>query len=306
MKQAKFNLERRKDKGGNLITTNVPIRLSMFITGSRLEYYTGFRVSNSKNFNTDYSKTGKPFIKSNEPDAGRLNRNLKGMKEKAELFYDNAIALGQIPTCETIRKQLDEYFKGKDSKPDQVLVKDAFTEFLEETKRRKSIRTWKKYNTTLNHLSNVFGIEFRKLTFDQINTAFVEWFRKGMIKGGYKEGSEKKEYLNNTVVKYLRSFREFLNWCKDEKRAYYTGNAKFEELRENEINVIYLTGEEIEKLIKAEMPNERLEQVKDVFLFGYYTGLRYSDIFKLRKQDVLDQEIRFYISKGKNTTWHLV
>jgi integrase len=304
---AKFHLERRKDQSGNPIIKNVPIRLSLHFDGYRLEYYTGIRVQNANNFNLDYWKTRKQFIASQEPQAGRKNQKLKDIKAKAELIYDQAIALGERPTPSYIKQKLDEHFKGATlTKEKKKLVKEAFEEFLIQIKRKNSVNTWKKHNTTYKHLASVFLNEFDKLTFERINTAFVERFRNGLINQGFKQRDEKQEYLNNTVVKYLDSLRYFLNWCKDEQRNYFNGNAKFEDVKENEINVIYLTAEEIAILEKAKMPNELLAKVKDVFLFGCYTGMRFSDLYKLKRSDVLDDSIRFYITKNHETTWHVV
>jgi integrase len=54
------------------------------------------------------------------------------------------------------------------------------------------------------------------------------------------------------------------------------------------------------------MSNNRLDEVKDVFLFGCYTGMRFSDLFKLKKSDVLSDSVRFYITKNHQTIWHFV
>lgn len=297
MKQAKFYIEKRKDKTGNPITENVPIRMSFSFDGKRLEYYTQQRISNTNNFLSDYVKKGKSPVKSNEPQAGRINKSLKDLGAKAELLYDNAIALGNTPTVEYIKSKLDEQFKGRSTTPEQKLVSDAYEEYLKHTKEKKSIATWKKVQTVLNHLKENTPKAFDKLTFDKINPAFVEKFRSYFIKEGY---------VNNTVVKYLQTFRSFLIWAKNDKRLYYTGTTAFDDLQENEINVIFLSAKDIEHLENTKMPTESLERVKDIYLFGVYTGMRYGDIAKLKKKDVEDEDIRFYINKGNETTWHFV
>ena len=304
MRQAKFYLEKRKDKEGNPITENVPIRMSFHFNGNRLEYYTKIRITNAKNFNTNYFKTNKSFVKPNEPDARRLIQRLKEMKGKVEGFYDSAIALEITPTIKYLKEKLDGVYKRQSTEPKQKLVKDAFIEYLAFIKENnRSNSTWQKYNTTFNHLSSVFSKEINTLGFSDINTAFIEKFKRGIIKKGFEKDSAKKEYLNNTVVKYLRSFRGFLNWCKDEKRMYYSGNAKFENMQENEIDIIYLTKEHLDQLRNTPMLDSRLDRVKDVFLFGCYTSMRYQDIKNLKKIDVREADFRFYISKGKHTTW---
>jgi integrase len=306
MENAKFYLESRKDKEGNPITTNVPVRMSFHFGGKRLEYYTGVRISNTKNFSKDYFKIGKSPVKANEPEASRINKRLKDLRSRAEQIHDNLIALGQTPTVELIKEKLDEQFKDKRVSTGEVLVNDAFIEFLDSVKKSKAFNTWKKFNSTYNHFKSVFGKQANKLKFEEIDSSFVEKFKEGIISQGFKEGDERKEYRNNSVVKYLKCFKEFLSWCKNEKREYYSGNAKFEGIKENEIDVIYLTEQEMEQFANTKMPNEALGRVQDVFLFGYYTSLRYSDLKKLKKVNVGGDFIRFYIAKGTHTTWHEV
>src|SRR5882757_5477673 len=127
MKEAKFYLEVRKDKTGKIIKENVPVRLSYFFSGNRLEYYTGIRISNTKN----WINSGNRYVQANEPQAGRINQRLKEMKNYVESLHDTAIALTQTPTIEHLKDKLDQRFKGKSTDPDQVLVKDAFQEYLD-------------------------------------------------------------------------------------------------------------------------------------------------------------------------------
>jgi integrase len=295
MAKLKFHLEKRKDKDGNPLLKDVPIRLSYSFNGKRLLYYTGYRVD-TKYFDNEYWKKGRQPVKPTAPQAGNINANLKIIETTINEAHTHAKALKSVPTVEYFRNILDRGVKGKINEPDKTTLQVAFAEFLEYIKENKAHRTYQKMKTTESHLRDAAGKGYDKVTFDEVNASFIERYRKYLIKEGY---------LNNTVVKYLRSLREFLNWCKDEKRQYYTGSTSFEGLKENEINVIYLTLDEIQHLQQKEMPNQTLENVKDVFLFGCFTGMRYGDIFKLRKSNVLwDKDIiRFYITKGGKTIW---
>ena len=52
--------------------------------------------------------------------------------------------------------------------------------------------------------------------------------------------------------------------------------------------IIFLTRDEVNKLEEWQFKPEQkaLERVRDVFLFCCFTGLRYSDVAKLKKADV--------------------
>ncbi|MGE8536939.1 MAG: site-specific integrase [Chryseobacterium sp.] len=48
----------------------------------------------------------------------------------------------------------------------------------------------------------------------------------------------------------------------------------------------YLTKEEIQRIYEKEFASDRLNQVRDIFLFSCYTGLAYVDVKKLSKSHV--------------------
>ena len=46
----------------------------------------------------------------------------------------------------------------------------------------------------------------------------------------------------------------------------------------------YLTEEELERILKKEFQSQRLEQVRDIFIFSCFTGLAYIDVYNLKKK----------------------
>lgn len=49
----------------------------------------------------------------------------------------------------------------------------------------------------------------------------------------------------------------------------------------------YLTREELTAFLKAKLSSERLEKVRDVFVFSCFTGLVYEDLKKLRAEQLM-------------------
>lgn len=63
-------------------------------------------------------------------------------------------------------------------------------------------------------------------------------------------------------------------------------NPKFKKLVEDVDNV-YLSEEELTKLHQLDLSaNVRLDRVRDLFLIGAYTGLRFSDFSDLRSENI--------------------
>lgn len=57
----------------------------------------------------------------------------------------------------------------------------------------------------------------------------------------------------------------------------------------------YLTSEELAAISKVKLPLSRQRKARDIFLFSCYTGMAYSDINRLRKENILahSREKRF-------------
>ncbi|KAA6310196.1 hypothetical protein EZS27_038460, partial [termite gut metagenome] len=98
-----------------------------------------------------------------------------------------------------------------------------------------------------------------------------------------------KNLRNSTTGKQIDFLKWFLRWSK---RKGYPTNPAFDtfkpKLKTTRKKVIFLTMEELNKLREYPMPARKkyLERVRDVFLFCCFTGLRYSDVFNLRRSDV--------------------
>ena len=69
--------------------------------------------------------------------------------------------------------------------------------------------------------------------------------------------------------------------------AYESFNPKLKSVQKK---VIFLTWEELNKLKDYKIPptKQYLERVRDVFLFCCFSGLRYSDVYNLKRSDIRD------------------
>src|SRR5690606_16174618 len=109
----------------------------------------------------------------------------------------------------------------------------------------------------------------------------------------------KKGLLNSTITKRLRHIKGFL---KSAVRHGIEVNPTYQNYSwvENELDVIALTLEELSRLEQLDLSNnKRLEKVRDVFLFGCYTGLRYSDFSKLKREHIKGNYLKFTSTKTK-------
>jgi integrase len=121
--------------------------------------------------------------------------------------------------------------------------------------------------------------EYQKnLTFEKITPLFFEKFYSFLI--------ESKGMLNNTANKNIQFFKSFLIWANTNG---FTDNTSYQSFKgkteQNE--VIFLSEEELMTLYNMQLENERLERVRDLFVFQCFTGVRYSDIQNIAREDIV-------------------
>ena len=161
---------------------------------------------------------------------------------------------------------------------------EAFDDFVRVCGRQNdwTHSTFEKFAAVKNHLKN-----FRsELSFDFLDeeglTEYVQYLR------------EVREMRNSTIGKQLSFLKWFLRWSFKQgmhsNNVYDTFKPK---LKDTQKKIIFLTWEELNRLREFKIPptKQALERVRDVFLFQCFTGLRYSDVFNLRRSDIKGDHI---------------
>ena len=107
---------------------------------------------------------------------------------------------------------------------------------------------------------------------------------------------------NNSVVKYFKNLKTICNYAIKldliEKNPFnfYSGKIK-------EVEAIFLTENELEQIENKTFKIERLERVKDIFLFSCYTGYAPIDMMKLTKNNIiLDGNKNLWIKAKRQKT----
>ena len=103
--------------------------------------------------------------------------------------------------------------------------------------------------------------------------------------------------LNEKIKKNLEKLREFLNWARLKK---YPVNDDFflykPKLPSSHSDVRYLKVEEVARMMELQVAhNPILEQTRDIFVFQCFVGLRYSDLKKLKKSNIINTPEGYYL-----------
>jgi integrase len=163
------------------------------------------------------------------------------------------------------------------------------------------------YEQFISELPN----ERSKIQYRQTKNALKE-FRSNLnyaditIKFYYKyvEFLEKKKgYAKNNVGKHISRLKAV---CRDAYAKGKTDNRefmakKFKTLSEK-INNIYLNEEELETIFKLDLSDRpMLDNARDLFLIGAWTGLRYSDFSRLKPENIDGEYIEIETKKTGET-----
>ncbi|MBU0489758.1 MAG: site-specific integrase, partial [Bacteroidetes bacterium] len=159
--------------------------------------------------------------------------------------------------------------------------------FLEHNNKAKMLigkdfvlGTVKRYGVTYNHLAAFLkktgqGEDF---LLSDVNHKFITDFDFYL--------RTERNCAHNTIVGNFKVFKKVIKnarangWMKNDPFANFKMTAK-------KVDRGYLTEDELAKIQSKKFQFERLEYVKDVFLFGCYTGLAYIDLKELKPENVI-------------------
>ena len=119
----------------------------------------------------------------------------------------------------------------------------------------------------------------RKIDFDDINLEFYDDFVAYLSERAYKR---------NNIGKQIRALKTFLNEAMERG---LTKNVAHKSRRftapSEQVSNIYLSITELDELFAFDLTSQpRLENVRDLFVFGCYTGLRFSDFTRVKSQNI--------------------
>lgn len=214
------------------------------------------------------------------------NKILDDYENKVKNIFRYILLNNIKPSKKLIKEKLEENSNINLS----INFNEGFEEFLIKNKNDKAERTITAYTTVYNYLQDYQKYSNTKLYFETITYDFYENLRDYSF--------EIKKISSNYFAKIITIIKTYMNWALD--RDYHSNQVykKFK-ASENEIEVIYLTMEELLKLYNFEFDSLRLNHVKDTYCFGCFTGLRFSDIKQLKSSNIFEDHIKINIKKTK-------
>lgn len=228
-------------------------------------------------------------------DATEINRTIEEYKSMInEVFARYELLEKRMPTPQEIKDLFNDMI-GRPSLMDEsgkLDFSNVFNLFInqEGKKNQWTLSTYKKFKTIKRHfVSFAPKLYLNELT-EQRMQEFIYFLQD-------------KDFRNTTISKYISYIRWFLRWSY--LNGYYNGNLheafkpKFKGVSTASKEIIYLSQQELRQLQNFPLDEKHayLEKVRDVFLFQCFTGLRYSDVAKLRRSDIKGDVIHVVTQK---------
>lgn len=277
MASSTFILKDRKAKGKTQIV------LSFSFNGQRIKISTGESIE-PEFWN---HKTYRVIQTLAVPNFQEINNNLVVIENRAKEIYENleqeCALSGRTLKPDDIKPDFRK-FLFVDTALSRSQEKLSFFDYFERLIRirienkKVSSKSIFIYNRVYRLLRDFEFDTNERVAFERFNEEFSILFRK------YLE--EQKGFSPNTIRKYYKVIRMVLN--KAETEDYHINRLfKSEDFMPSgeEVFDIALTYEDVEALRKYDFShNKRLEKVRDLFVVGCFTGLRFSDLSGLGKE----------------------
>ena len=215
-----------------------------------------------------------------------INRTIDEAEAKVQdIFARYELVEKRTPSVSELKKAINKAF-GRNVKPKAEPAHDIFAAIDLFMKTRGAQNSWSKctyqrFRTMKDRLHKFDAY----LTFNDIDDNTLQQYVRFLGRYGLH---------NTTMAKNISNLRWFLRWASE--KGYYKGNAhetfrpKLKGSDGHLKEVIYLTTDELQRVQDYKFPEKEsyLEHVRDVFLFCCFSGLRYSDVKKLKKSDIHD------------------
>ena len=176
-------------------------------------------------------------------------------------------------------------------------VRNAFLGY--STKQRTLLELFKNHNEDARKLIGISKTEATLSKYDRACRRMEEFLQAkhkmsdiALKEINYKFVTDFETYLRtvskcneNTTAKFMQTFRMIIIVAKNNGWLFNDPFSNYK-IRLKRVDRGYLTDLEIQKVMEKKFVSNRLEQVRDVFIFSCFTGLSYIDVKQLTANNI--------------------
>jgi integrase len=235
-----------------------------------------------------------------------LNDLLDNLEKICYKTYSESLKDG-IPEPDVLKEAMVQFIdqnhqpeKQQSNKPSIFSLGQRFVDGeIKFRGRDKSKSSLKNYHAVLKHIKDYATYSKSKLDFESITLDFFYSYVTYLKKV--------KKLAANTIAKDISILKVFMGEAMD---LGYTDNMQFRHKKffyqEEETEHVYLTEPELQKIYNVQIYNKKLDQVRDLFIFGAWVGLRFSDFSNIKPENIVKIDDDYFIKIITQKTKDLV
>jgi len=278
-----FKLKTPNSKNESLILFYANLK-----NGERFVYSTGERIHPQYwDKSNQYPKKSK--VKDEQITYNLISGQLDRYTKLFRSFHAQCAATEDIVTKKALKDCFNQEFKRVKRNNDFETVFDEYVEY------KFKLGDWNKGTKKLNQRILKLIKEFEDIHGKvQFSSVTMKWY------ANFKNYCETiKKHNVNTFGRNIGLIKAFLNYALENQ---YTKNNTFEKfkIKREVTHQEVLTHEEIIQLYKFVFQSSKLERVRDVFVFGCLTGMRYSDFKRVSRSNIQNDFILLRETKDKS------
>ncbi len=207
--------------------------------------------------------------------------------------YENDIE----PTVDFVLKELaaKREYEQKQTRTDLFTLLEKY--IIEKTSLVSPSQI-KDYKSLRKHLINFKKYSSQPVTFRNLNLRFYNEFMDYLYYKAIKPNGT-IGLVTNSAGKIVRLLKGFVNYQVAKENIPVIDLKSFRVVEE-ETESIYLNEKELAEIYRLDLSNNKeLDEIRDVFIVGCYTGLRYSDLSTLNSEHIDLLEGNIHIKQRK-------
>lgn len=246
-------------------------------------------ISTGYNIKPEHWDVKKRWIKRACPNYEEIDACLIRITSKLGEILTYAKINGINPTVDFVLQELKKN-REYELRSYRIDVFDALDRYIIEKTPIVSSDQAKDYRTLRKHLIAFKDYSSQPITFHNLNLLFYNEFMDYLFYKVVKPNGS-IGLLTNTAGKIIRLLKGFVNY-QITKGTIPLIDLKHFKVVEEESDTIYLSEKELSVIYNLDLSDDKqLEEVRDVFITGCFTGLRYSDLSTLSPEHIdLDNE----------------
>jgi len=212
------------------------------------------------------------------PDAKVSNDYIDSIKLRARQKYNELLLYHDVVTPVMLK---DAILGINSAKPKMIIEvwQEHLDGMIKLIGKETTVATCQKYNTAKKHFEKFLKKHYKvsDISVKSIDGHMVSQFGLFLKTDG--------GCGLNTTTKFLQNFKKITNLCLRNGWVHKDPFLNIT-LSLKEVERPYLNEEELTRLMEFSSSFDRLNKVKDFFVFSCFTGLAYADVKKLRRKEI--------------------